>query len=1132
MTLNFDRIDAIASRTSYQRESAQVAAKGVLRELLSEVPEYRWTYEPSQVVKLSTALLAEIVREAVRRPEDTSILGPAAKRLASTWEGLARTQESTSRHTALLNAAAAYELAGMQANGIALARRLLPSRNPSAELVGRFLTRQFILLRVQARRLVQEPPDIEDRPPHAVLEALADGATASALDAAAELLLSGTSVLEETLGLLRGAAGLWGELGRIHEANAVSTIGALLPVMAARSTWRVLDGFVEDPRWHRYLQLLARGTDQDLLNGSGVVELWPSQRGAIEAGLLGGTSNLVLRMPTSSGKTRASELAVVAELLSHPEAKCVYLAPYRALVTEVEESYSRVFPDLGFRVVSSTGAFEADELDVTAVSQADVLVVTPERLDLIIRAEPDFGANVRLVVVDEAHVVGDPGRGVKLDFLLTRLKRRFPNARVIALSAVVPDRTLEDFSEWLNRGGDPANVAETDWRPTTLRHAAFEWNGRTGILRYERTADAPTLAEFVPGLVRVEDLGYVNPRTGYRNRAYFPDGKTKAQTAASLAFALAPMGPLLVFCSTKRNVDAVAQAILRRYELATLRGETEPRLPATHTLRSLAVAEEWLGAEHQVCHLLRLGAAVHHGDLPDPVRKAVEDDVRARRIAVLIATNTLAQGVNLPLRTVIFHSTARYDETRNRMQRIPARDYWNIAGRAGRARQETDGLVIHIVHSPSDRGDFDFYKQRRDNVEPVRSAVLGLLVALAQDQITPEAAAAGLDPELLALMVEEGADEDALERIHEIALDSLGAVQARGASQYLESLRGLVDWTTRSILATAPDPLVRSIYARTGLASESCRSLHSRIAEMLPTLQRLLESAGPADVDQLIEVVLEAISDVPELQAAEFGADPVAVARLWLSGARLDEMRAELGESAGSPEDLATFLEDYCGYRASWGASAFLRLAAATAGLAEDEISPFAKFLPSMLRFGVSSPAAAWAMTLGIPSRRTAIEIATRYTRSSEGISPAGLREWLSQFEFSELPTLDVPNGLLEETGLAILRAGVSGRLEEFQGLDSVLPLRTPLLLGVGEAIDLDWHLEHGSSLSLERDYDSVLDRNLIVVKAADSTVGRLPRPISQLLAPDIDSGAELGITVERDGDGFAVTVVRSDQAS
>ena len=106
--------------------------------------------------------------------------------------------------------------------------------------------------------------------------------------------------------------------------------------MRTRATWALLPEFApQQPRWQRYLKLLARGVGADLYRGRSVSELWPSQITAIAHGLLSTTANKIIRMPTSAGKTRIAEITIVHTLVHNPGAKCVYVAPYRALVAEL-----------------------------------------------------------------------------------------------------------------------------------------------------------------------------------------------------------------------------------------------------------------------------------------------------------------------------------------------------------------------------------------------------------------------------------------------------------------------------------------------------------------------------------------------------------------------------------------------------------------------------------------------------------------------------------------------------------------------------------------------------------------------------------------------------------------------------
>ena len=276
--------------------------------------------------------------------------------------------------------------------------------------------------------------------------------------------------------------------------------------MERRSTWNIFPTYVElqNPRWKRYLKLLARGTGQHLLRSPSVSELWPSQIAALKGGLLS-TSSKIIKMPTSAGKTRVAEIAIVHSLVTNPGSKCIYVAPYKALVSELTQSFLNIFGDLGFNVSTIIGTYEADDFETLLASNADILVITPEKLDLLQRAHSDFMESVRLFVLDEGQIVEAGKRGVKFEILLTRLKRRLTNARFLFLSAVFPNETLLDFAKWF-KANPKTDVVQSNWRPSIGRFAKFEWKGSLGTIRYEPSGDVQIPQEFVYGVIRRKDF--------------------------------------------------------------------------------------------------------------------------------------------------------------------------------------------------------------------------------------------------------------------------------------------------------------------------------------------------------------------------------------------------------------------------------------------------------------------------------------------------------------------------------------------------------------------------------------------------------------------------------------------------
>jgi helicase len=206
------------------------------------------------------------------------------------------------------------------------------------------------------------------------------------------------------------------------------------------------------------------------------------------------------------------------------------------------------------------------------------------------------------------------------------------------------------------------------------------------------------------------------------------------------------------------------------------------------------------------------------------------------RLRVLFATNTLAQGVNLPVRTVVVHSVWRQGEGDER-ERISARDYWNIAGRAGRAGQETDGLIVHVARTEQDARDFQHYLDLRTDVEAVDGALYGLLEDLVSQRISSDEAAAALDAPLLAMLVEEAPEhaDTFAEQIRGALGESFFAVQARTRNVNPGPLQSVAA-TTAEEIAENIDLSDLRVFSRTGLSSRSCLriSTHVQGASRLP----------------------------------------------------------------------------------------------------------------------------------------------------------------------------------------------------------------------------------------------------------------------------------------------------------
>jgi helicase len=1124
----------------FQNETAQVQAKALMTEIVRELPQYKWTYNITRLIRNVVAATFELEHIAKDDPGSVNELSAAARRFALVWEALAKLQESTTRETALLNAAVNYELAGYQANAACIAKQIQSNsyhadgRPSLVEMSTLFLQRRFIQL-VGVAQKAQIQPQTNGHITLSVIQSMAVALAANAFSTAMSFFLAGdANAFAKALDVFDNAEKLFTSLHSVEESNLVRSIRSLLPVMQKRSTWTLLSSVApNEPKWQRYLKLLARGVGPNIYGGRSVAELWPSQIHAIEHGLLSDTAHKIIKMPTSAGKTRIAELAIIYTFIQYPGAKCIYIAPYRALVSELEQSFLNLFGDLGYRVSSVIGTFESDDFEELLLRDADIIVTTPEKLDLLFRTQPHFLSDVRLFVLDEAHIVHDLHRGAKYELLLTRLKRKLTAARFLMLSAAVPEQTLEDFAQWFN--AQPQNdVLSFAWRPSIQRYARFEWRSHTGVIRYLTEEDIRGLSQFVSGVIRHQTFEYMNPKTGRINRKKFPEMTNKAQIAAELALKFAELGPVLVFCTQPDFVKAVANALSDRLHFLALVEEPTPSYFTEDTeSRTAILAEEYLG--EPFITWFKSGIGVHYGDLPDPIRHAVEADFRHRKLRVLVATNTLAQGVNLPVRTVIIHSCRRFDENSNRQVRIPARDYWNIAGRAGRAGEETEGLIIHISISEMDRSDVDYYFDRRDHVEPVKSALYQKLLALVQDRLTEEAFKAELDPEILALLVEESGEECTSTATRDIVQGSLVRIQAEHTPQQtpIEQLERLFVHVAADVKARVPSEH-RAVYSSTGLSSTSCDTIVDHIQSDAQRMRDLLTSDGLEALDDLCEHLLLLCLGLPEIAPRrDFGGSYSDLLKQWVRGVEMRDLVAEFASGKSLAEDLVKFIDDVFRYKLPWGLSGYIRIAMKLLNIASARVPNRIKYLPSMVKFGLPDPTACWAMSAGVPTRRAAIAIgaafnrefqfdALAYSNTIDSTVPSSdatqnkFLEWLGTLDSERLHfDFGLTPPILNDVRRAILISSRNPLLREFRDLTSFLP-RIMEVRGIAYNNRSIVALQARPKMPVDlfRDYDNPIDHNAIGVNLMHSQLGYVPSEIAHILAPEMDTGARLRATI------------------
>ena len=263
---------------------------------------------------------------------------------------------------------------------------------------------------------------------------------------------------------------------------------------------------------------------------------------------------------------------------------------------------SGIFADMGFRVSSVLGNYyNIDDLEGSLVASSDLLIITPEKLTLLLRTRPQHFQNVGLVVLDEGHIIDSNDRGIGYEILLTRLRHHLPiEARFLFLSAVISNDNAADFAEWLC--GDRGAVALSEWRPAQRFDGIFNAATNQIVYPFDRAESGGFPAPFVPRVVEPRTYRDYTPKTRSPKDVQFPSN-SKGEVTAELAVRFASEGPVIVFTTQPRWAESCATAILRALQLRRqTQGVDIPKpfrdvsdLP--DALNSRLVAESWLGPE-------------------------------------------------------------------------------------------------------------------------------------------------------------------------------------------------------------------------------------------------------------------------------------------------------------------------------------------------------------------------------------------------------------------------------------------------------------------------------------------------------------------------------------------------------
>ena len=385
-------------------------------------------------------------------------------------------------------------------------------------------------------------------------------------------------------------------------------------------------------------------------------------------------ANVLLGSPTGSGKTIAAELAMWWAFREQPGSKVVYIAPMKALVRERVQDWSqRLVRETGLKLVELTGD---NTPETKMIRTADIIVTTPEKWDGISRSwqTRNYVQQVSLVIIDEIHLLGGD-RGPILEIIVSRMNyiasRRKGSVRLVGMSTACANAT--DLANWLGV--------------------------KNGLFNFRHSVRPVPLEIFIDGFP--EQRGFC-PLMQSMNRPTFLAIKSHS-----------PDKPAIVFVASRRQTRLTAMDLINFCGM-----EDNPK-------RFLRMSEDDLSLNLQrvkdesLREALSFGIGLHHAGLVESDRQLAEELFANNKIQILVATSTLAWGVNLPAHLVVVKGTQFFDAKIEGYKDMDLTDVLQMLGRAGRPQFDTSGIARIFTQNSKK----EFYKHFLHTGFPVESSL-------------------------------------------------------------------------------------------------------------------------------------------------------------------------------------------------------------------------------------------------------------------------------------------------------------------------------------------------------------------------------------------------------------------------
>ncbi len=709
-----------------------------------------------------------------------------------------------------------------------------------------------------------------------------------------------------------------------------------------------------------------------------IYSLLPSQRDVI-SDVLTPKKSIVVCMPTSAGKSFLAEMQILFSIHNYKTVEfnptVCYVVPTNALIDQVKIDLQSDFKEFNFNIETALPYYDVDEIEneILMREHIDILISTPEKLEALVRQNHPSIKNTRLVILDEAHNLGDASRGSKFELVLSSIKQNMKEVNFLLLSPFISN--AREVSEWLADSPRNADTVSVEWSPTKqyIGCNLLNTNKTESVLQFYKSPRNQL------GTENVEIALRLSPQEVKSELNH-----DKVDNAVRLCVVLNDFieqdGNILVLCGGRGTTLKLALTVKKFFE-------TKNMLPDMSNdeeiQRAIEIVRLENGNEDPLIECLKFGICYHNSGLSSLVKETIEELVRNNKIKIIFATTTLAQGMNFPINTVIFDTV----KLRNKGNLSNA-EFWNIAGRAGRAYKDKEGYIILSYASSQKATKAEVIRYIEADLKEVVSSLNTFFAGnttisldynvLKNPKNMPILNLLQYINHILNISYDYNINPKDIAKIRGILTDSYlyhSLSKQEGFINAQTKLNTFVAQYIRHVNDNKKDDMVKA--DELGISDISYTKVKSIIGAFINRLKVNGDNEYKAseiilqtkNIERLTEII-NIIARIPEIKIEMLGQgnlDPESIAKLllgWVNGDKVKDIAKNIKRTGQSDEEVISLCNRYLNSQMKsympWGMNIYQ-------AVSYDLQTENAQMLPSYIYYGVSSKEAVIVSKLGVP---------------------------------------------------------------------------------------------------------------------------------------------------------------------